>query len=54
MRTTDLEVGGEAQGKAPRRSDGFAGEETTEIDDVENIVSILRVELQRIFRRSDL
>ena len=41
-----LEICGEAQSVTARGSDGVAGEQTAEIDDVENVGQILSVDLK--------
>ena len=47
LRTLDaLEVGCKAQGDTPRRSDGIAGEQTTEIEHVKDVVKVLSVDLK--------
>src|ERR1700678_4284472 len=40
-----LEVGGKAEGETPRRSDGIAGKEAAEIDDIQNVGEILSIGL---------
>jgi hypothetical protein len=40
-----LEVGRKAEGETPRRSDGIAGKEAAEIDDIQNVGEILSIGL---------
>jgi hypothetical protein len=41
-----LEVSRKTQGNVARRADGVSGEETVEVDDVQNIVEVLSVNLK--------